>query len=177
MQIERRSAEMIPIAAVRVLGNDAIQSLGCVLRWYREEKPCVHPGTIRFGFCSKRIAVDDLAKLLVGSYQQTNRRARMLLERGCNQLGHRRCRALCIENRIAALDISLDVLESKFLQQLSKIGHRQLAVSTHIYGAKKDDIRRHEASPSPCGDGVSVMLGGGINISVRWSVESNLRSP
>src|SRR6478735_3275323 len=69
MQIECGSAEVIPIAAVRVLSDDAVQSLGCILGWYREEKPCVHPRTIRFGFRSERIGVDDLAKLLVGSYQ------------------------------------------------------------------------------------------------------------
>jgi len=67
-----------------------------------------------------------------------------LLYRGTNfVLEQRGIRFLTLKNRIAALNMSLDVLCTDTLKSSYKFFHRQNVVSTNVYPPKKRDVSLH----------------------------------
>jgi hypothetical protein len=94
-------------------------------------------------FCRERVACDDAIQFFRGAEDDVYKSARMLRESRAEFARDFRRRAFSVEDSIAALDVGLDVLITKPLQQRAKGGHGELSMAAHIYRTQQRNEGRH----------------------------------
>ena len=99
-----------------------------------------------FGLCDciwKGILFEYATVVIQVNHQHRGPESDRCLDRG----GNFSCKSLCfvrrIENRVATLNVSFDVLAAEIQENVTKILHRQAMLATDIDTAQQRDTGRH----------------------------------